>query len=292
MICPADKPILVAMEGGIATNFFSLDRYNAAMEVVRLTVYLDLVIFLNFAVDFLLILGTNRLCGYPLRLGRALMASAFGALYAGACFLPGFGFLGNSLWRLISLCGMGVIAFGINRATIRKTVLFVLLSMALGGISVGMGNGSLSTILLGAFGVFLMCAIGLRWKWMGQRYVDVVLRYGGKEKKITAMCDTGNTLKDPITGESVLVVGADMARAFLDLTQEDLVHPVTTMQMHPVSGLRLIPYRAVGQPNGMLLALRMDEVIIGKERAGTLVAFAPQNIGEAEGYQALTGGAI
>ena len=257
-----------------------------------MTVYLDLVILLNFAVDFLLILGTNRLCGYPMRAGRAVAAAVFGGLYAGVCMLPGFYFLGNVLWRTVSLALMGVIAFGVSGSTVRRIMLLVLLSMALGGAAMGMNENSLTGILLGAGGIFLMCAIGFRGKLSGQEFVDVVLRYRGKEKKLTAMLDTGNTLKDPITGESVLVVGADVAMTFLGLTEEALLNPITALEMQRICGLRLIPYRAVGQPNGMLLALRMDEVIIGKEKAGTLVAFAPQKIGTAEGYQALTGGVI
>lgn len=257
-----------------------------------MTVYLDLVILLNFAVDLLLLLGTNRLSGYPLRTGRAAAAAAVGGVYAGVCVLPGFAFFGNLLWRIVSLACMGVIAFGISGSTVRRVVLFVLLSMALGGAATGMNEKSLLGILLGAGGVFLLCAIGFRGRLTDQVFVDVVLRYRGKEKKLTAMRDTGNTLKDPVTGESVLVVGSDVAKAFLGLTEEALLSPVTALETQTITGLRLIPYRSVGQPNGMLLALRMDEVIIGKEKAGTLVAFAPQNICGSEGYQALTGGVI
>ena len=62
-----------------------------------MTVYLDLVVILNFGVDFLLLIGTNRLCGYPMKPGKAAFAAALGGLYAGCCVLPGFSFLGNTL---------------------------------------------------------------------------------------------------------------------------------------------------------------------------------------------------
>ena len=103
-----------------------------------MAVYLDLVILLNFLVDFLLLMGTNRLAGYPAGMGRAAAASVFGGLYGGACLIPGFQFLGNILWRVVSLGLMGALAFGLDRSTLRRCVLFVLLSMALGGAALGL----------------------------------------------------------------------------------------------------------------------------------------------------------
>ena len=66
--------------------------------------------------------------------------------------------------------------------------------------------------------------------------------------------------------------------------------PITTIEAQPTPGLRLIPYRAVGQSGGMLLALRVDEVVLDGVQAGRIIAFAPQILGNGEGYQALTGG--
>lgn len=257
-----------------------------------MTVYIDLVVLLNFGVDLLLLLGTNRLCGHPMRFGRSAAAAALGGVYGGVCVLPGFGFLGNGFWRIIFLAIMGTIAFGINGSALRRVILFVILSLALGGMAVGLQEKSLHSILLGAGGIFLLCHLGFCGKLAGQELVEVVLQYGGKTERLTALCDTGNTLKDPITGESVLVVGSDVAKKVAGLTEQELSSPISTMEEQKIHNLRLIPYRAVGQPNGMLLALRMDAVTIDKKNAGTLVAFAPQQIGRKEGYQALTGGVI
>ena len=54
-------------------------------EVDVLTVYLDLVMLLNFLVDFLLLLGTNRLSGFPAAPGRCALAAVFGSVYAAGC---------------------------------------------------------------------------------------------------------------------------------------------------------------------------------------------------------------
>ncbi len=257
-----------------------------------MTVYLDVVMGLNFAVDFLLLLGTNRLCGYPAKSGRCVAAAVLGGVYGGVCMLPGFAFLGNTLWRFVSLGIMAVIAFGFDMSALRRGVLFVFLSMALGGIALGLNSKGAAGLILAAGGVWVMCAFGFRGRVKCREYVSVNLSYGGRRRSLIALRDTGNTLKDPITGEAVLVVGSDVANKLLGLTREQLSSPIETVEKGIIPGLRLIPYRAVGQPHGMLLAARMDEVVIGKEPSGRLVAFAPQELGRNEGYQALAGGGL
>ena len=101
-------------------------------------VYLDMVMLLNCLVDYLLILGTNRLTGYPPEGARAAGSSLLGSIYAAACLFPDFRFLGNVLWRAVFLLLMAVLAFGWNLGAVRRGAVFILLSMALGGIAGGM----------------------------------------------------------------------------------------------------------------------------------------------------------
>lgn len=253
-----------------------------------MAVYLDLVIILNFLVDFLLLMGTNRLAGFPLGAGRCALGGALGGLYAGACLLRGFRFLGNGLWRLVFLALMAVTAFGTEKSALRRGILFLLLSLALGGVAEGLGDGSFGNLVLGAGLVALLCVLGFQGK-LGERYITLELRHGDRRCTLRALVDTGNTLKDPLTGQSVLVVGESAAKALLGLDSARLASPIETMQTVP--GLRLIPYRAVGQSNGMLLAAKM-EVKTGKQWESCLVAFAPQGIGNGTEYEALMGGRI
>jgi len=102
--------------------------------------------------------------------------------------------------------------------------------------------------------------------------------------------DTGNCLRDPVTGASVLVVGAQAARLLTGLTQQQLRSPLTTLGTIP--GLRLIPYRTVGTGAGLLLAMRFQNVRIGSWQGSTLVAFAPEGLEMGHPYQALTGGLL
>lgn len=255
-----------------------------------MAVYLDLAVALNYLVDFLLLMGTDRLSGHPASPGRSALGALLGAVYAGACLIPGFSFLGSTLWRISFLGLMAWIAFGTGKSAIRRGILFILLSMALGGIAVGLGNGSFWAIAAGAGLVWALCKFGFRGK-AGTEYVPIELSFGSKRKQILALRDTGNTLRDPVTGEPVLVVSSVIGEELLNLTEKQLRSPVKTVAAGVIPGLRLIPYRAVGQPAGMLPALRMDARINGKQKS-TMVAFAPMALSREGEYQALTGGAL
>lgn len=257
-----------------------------------LNVYLDLVMVLNFLVDDLLLLGTNRLSGFPASPWRCASAAALGAVYSGCCFLPGFRFLGNFLWRIVFLCLMAVIAFGWSSSAVKRGSVFLLLSMAMGGIALSMGRGDFLSLVLCALVCLMLCILSFGDRIGGREYVPLKLTYGDKTVSLIALRDTGNTLQDPVTGEQVLVISAEAANHLTGLTQKQLMHPLEALTRRPIPGLRLIPYHAVGQGEGMLLAKRFDQVTIGDRTQSALVAFAPEGLGRGDVYQALTGGVV
>lgn len=245
-----------------------------------MVIYLDAFMGLNFLVDLCLLLGVNRLAGHPPGVGRAAAAAALGGGYAGMSLVPGFTFLGNGLWRMVSLGLMGWTAFGADRSGFRRSVLFVLLSMALGGIALCMDTGGAGMVLCAA-GLALLCRMGLRLS--AQQFVPVSLTYGGRTVHLRALCDTGNTLSDPITGEAVTVLSPEIG-CRLGIPEEVLRDPAGAI----MPGIRLIPARTVGG-GGLLAAVRCERVTIGARAGGTIVAFARERFGNGE-YQALTGG--
>ena len=253
-------------------------------------IYLDLLILLNFLVDFCLLVGTNRFAGYPNGMKRCILGGILGGLYAGACMIPGFHFLGNEFWRLVSLVLMGGTAFGWNRSGLQRGAVFLILSLALGGIAAGMNGKSFLGLVTAGGMIWLLSRMGFRG---GQKeYVPIELSWNEKRMSLIALRDTGNNLRDPITGEQVLVAGADVGEKLLGLTRYQLAHPVETLASGCIPGMRLIPYTAVGQPGGILLAVRFQGAKIGNTYGDPLVAFAPDVLARGEVYQMLTGGAI
>lgn len=255
-----------------------------------MAVYLDLVMLLNFLVDFLLLLGTNRLSGFPAQPWRCGIAALLGAVYSGACLLPGFRFLGNLLWRCVSLCLMGSLAFGWNRSAFKRSGVFLLLSMAMGGIALSLGRGDVLSLVFCAVVCLLLSLVSFGGQIGGREYVPLKITHGDCSASLIALKDTGNTLKDPVTGAPVLVISPEASQQLTGLTRAQLQHPLETLMLRPVPGLRLIPYRSVGNPGGFLLAKRFEDVTIGDRKQSALVAFAAEGLGKGELYQALTGG--
>lgn len=253
-------------------------------------VYLDLVMILNFLVDFLLLLGTNRLSGFPSAPGRCAGSALLGAVYSGCCFLPGFRFLGNPLWRCVSLGVMSVLAFGTNAGVWKRSGIFLLLSMSMGGIALSLGRGDLVSLVLCGLLCLLLSFVSFGGQVGGREYVPLKILYEGRSVSLIALKDTGNTLRDPVTGEQVLVISPEAAESLTGLSARQLQHPLETMMGNPVPGLRLIPYHAVGNAGGFLLAKRFSDVEVGEKKRSALVAFAAEGLGKGEVYQALTGG--
>ena len=252
-------------------------------------IYLDLTAGLNFLVDLLLMMAADRLAGFPRCLRRLLPAAALGGIYSGVCLLPGFSFLGNGLWRTVVLGLMCLLGFGWDRSALRRGAVFLLLSMALGGMAMGFRQSRFSLLVPEAILLFLLCRLAFGGQIGGREYVPVTLSYGGQQHHLTALRDTGNSLRDPLTGEAVLVISRDWGRRLLGLTPEQLADPMHTLCLHPGLGLRLIPFHTVGG-SGMMLALPIEKAVIGNRKCRTLVAFSPQELGRGQLHQALTGG--
>ena len=179
-----------------------------------------------------------------------------------------------------------MVGFGMQRSSVRKGALYILLRLALDGISVGKDQVGFLVMGAGALGLCLICSIGFRGGW-GKRYVPVEMRHGDHLIRLTALYDTGHNLKDPMTGRSVMVVGPEVAEKIVGLTKDQLRTPTKTIRSLP--GGRLIPFKTISDPAGLLLAIPVPEVRIGSWKGSCLVAFAPERFGNGE-FEALTGG--
>ena len=237
----------------------------------------------RIAVDFFLILAANRCAGHSSGPLRPVVSAVLGGVHATACMQPELWLLNGSLWRLAVLILMCFIAFSGHSFFLRST-LFTLLRLSLDGLTANQGT------MMDIFWAGVLCVVvifGFRDKIGIRRMIPVELSHNGKTLKLDAFRDTGNTLRDPVTGRSVMVVDARIAQALTGLSEKELMHPVETMERKP--GFRLIPYRSVGQPTGMLLGLFVKKTRIGGTKGSALIALCPQILDEAGRFQALIG---
>lgn len=249
--------------------------------------YKMIMVMLNFMVDYLLLLGANRLCSHSPGGLRAAAASAIGAAHVWLCLLPGFTFLRGWVWRVVFLALMALVAFGMHRSAVPRAAIFGLLQLAVTGITAW---DSFWTVTLAALVIFLLCMAGKTGP--GKQFVPVKITQSGKTVELMALLDTGNTLQDPVSGKQVLIADAGTAARLLGLTEAELARPIDTLASGKWKGLRLIPYCAIGQPRGMLLGLKVDSLAVNGKASDSIVAFAPQIIGEGKTFQALAGGTL
>ena len=238
------------------------------------------VMLMVMLVDLLLLYATSGLLGSRTSLWRSLVASMVGAILAGLSLQKNFSVLSRFWGQLCVIVLTGTCAFGISKEGLKNLVLFTLLRLSVGGIA---GKEGTVSMLLGAAGIGFSCFCLSR----KSKFIPVELYYGGQTYRITALYDTGNALRDPITGKSVLVVDADIARGLTGLDADALRDPVASIVRFP--GLRLIPYQSVGN-SGFLLALQIPEAKVGNRKENILVALSPHRL--SHHYQALTGGTL
>jgi len=126
------------------------------------------------------------------------------------------------------------------------------------------------------------------------------VRMSGRIISFSALTDTGNSLADPMTGESVTICSINDAAELFDKKQKEILKKLSgfeeteIFQMLKRSGgevpFFLIPYKTVGKSSGLLIAFRPDEIYKnGKKTPGGLIGIVPKGIVEGKGYSAVTG---
>ena len=243
--------------------------------------HICVVALVAFAVDGLLLLGAAKLTCWQGKGVQLALGAMLAAVYTAACLWTGR--MSGGWQRFLCLVLVAVVSFGAGRKSIYPAMVYIAMSVGAGLLAKGLGDGH------GAVAGAIMAAVCLlRQEPSGER-VWVKLRYGTKELSFLALRDTGNYLRDPLTGESVLVLGADAAQALLGLELQQLQDPINTVAEGVVRGLRLLPVQTVAG-KGLLLVLRIPDAQIGGKRKSSLVAFAPCDMNERNGFYGLTGG--
>lgn len=293
---------------------------------VDMTVYVEAVIGLNLLVDLVLLALAGLCLGLPLRAGRLIASSLIGAAYA-LVYLASVPLLAGGGARLA--VGLLMVAVAYRPRGLRQLAtvfgMFCLASAAAGGFALALAGGSQSAaaggaIVLGPGGraaavlpYALAGSAGLVYLAGGalaksavwrRRCLDSLVIVGQQEVRFSALLDTGNELRDPLTRRPVLVVEyaaiscllPPQVRAGYALGRPEVV----AAALQPGSPgeswadrVRLLPFRSVGAAGGLLLGFRPDAVIVagphGMRRRldCLLVAVSPGSLGGGQAYQAL-----
>lgn len=259
-------------------------------------IYLDRLFLFNALIDYLLCLTAGRIAGLCLRRGRYALAGLFGGLYAAATLLPGLRALAGPVGKLASAALMALIAYGGERRFWRCAGIFLAVSAAFGGavwaISLGGGGQALPVSGRVLLLSFALCYGAVSLLFRGRHALpdrpraEVRLGFLGRECRFMALRDTGNSLRDPVTGRAVMLVSP---HALLPALPEAGAifsgDPVAALEraaaLPDLQGrLRLIPYAAVGT-TGLLPVFRPDSLTLdGQAEPDLLVAVSPSAAGD------------
>ena len=147
-----------------------------------------------------------------------------------------------------------------------------------GGIYTGDLKAGVLALFLGAsvFAVRRILAFVDRMKFYREHVFSVKIRIGSWEQTIEAFLDTGNGLRDPVSGKSVAVASSLL---WQKLKEEGVI---------TADRFRMIPYSAVGG-SGLLPAVRTDFLEFANTRCcGAFLAGAGEELKVAGGAFAET----
>lgn len=275
------------------TNYATTSIYNFAMDII----YIDRLFIINLITDYLLVLCSARVCGIVLKRSRYIASAFFGASFAALSILPEFEFLLLAPIKLCSGVLMALIAYGGEKKLLRCCLVFFSISMLFGGavwaVSLRSGGSigsytvmpvSFPVLVLSFSFVYALLSLVFRrtMKSCDKCVTNVTLEHNGSTVKLRTLCDSGNSLFDPITGSSILICPPDKASVLFPEYSDAFrtADASGIVCLDTASSFRLIPYSSVGNASGMLPAFRPEHITIdGQPRNDILVAVSPTDTG-------------
>lgn len=270
-------------------------------------IYADSMFLLNFAIDYLLLLATGKICTLVLRRWRMALAAVWGGLYAVLTVVLPEVFALASV-KIFSGVAIAAIAFGDQGRFLRTAAVFLAVAAGFGGAVYGAlslsGSPPTSSVILPLSSrtlllSFAICyaVFSLVFRGLGQRSAretgTVSLSLRGREARFRALRDTGNELRDSRGCPIVAAEWQAVAELFPELSQSQSLDPPTLLlDLSALPGMegrcRLFPCLTATTPQGLLPCFRPDSLLInGKKAPHALVAVVPGPLSSDGSYHAI-----
>lgn len=244
-------------------------------------VYADLYVLINACMDLLCLMLTASLLHRKIMRRRALLGAAVGGLYALGVLLVGLSGGWGIVLDLLAALGICACVFAEKRlrfvTLIKCTAAYALISALLGGIMTVLytflnrlklpleslrGDGLSGWMLAILAGISALVA----WKggaWLGRskrtKSVKIEAVILGKPITLLALVDSGNLLRDPVSGRGVIIAEREKLRGVLPEGFEE--KGGWMRQAEVACRVRMIPTQtATG--SGMLTAIVPDSLTV------------------------------
>lgn len=246
-----------------------------------MTIYLDVIMLENICMNYIILFATALIAKVKISQIRIILASLLGAIYAILSFAPILQIYTNLLFKiLISIIMIYIAFFPKNiKFLLKQLLLFYLVSFAFGGCAfcllyfikpqdILIRNGYLTgtypikIALLGGIVGFVI--VNIAFKLVKGKiskkdmFCDIEIFFKGKSIKIRAMIDTGNLLKDPISGMPVIVVEKSKLEAIIPKAIVNNLNTIlgggkesklTEEEKEYMPKFRVIPFSSLGKQN-------------------------------------------
>lgn len=226
---------------------------------------------------------------------RLLIASLLGSIYTLIVFFPNLQFMGRFLIKFSVSILMIIVAYNPDRFRefLKQLSTFYLISFAFAGTIIGIFYILKSKVSLSNFTFkdhnelfkFLILGIGLAIilirSILKNHFIKInkdncltkiSINLNNKKVHLTALVDTGNSLKEPITQKPVIIAEYNALKEILpDLVKKiysenkelDLNYVANIMEkLGDQVKLRLIPFKSLGNDNGILIGFVPDSINI------------------------------
>jgi len=262
---------------------------------MKTAVYLDVLFIINLIINYLLLLATSKIAKVSSPAWRIASGAFTGAVYAVMMFFPQIKAFYTVASKIAVSFIIVAVAFSIRKTRVfLKTVfIFYITSFIFGAVSLGVfyftGAGEGSVISNGIiyfnlpwriliFSSFLSYIV-IRTIWRIYKtdkmriYKKVDISLDGRKVTLTALVDTGNMLKDPLTQTPVVVAQFDrlqpiFSKSFREIYERMHDSPENIILSNEggemTSRLRIIPFSSLGTAQGLLLGFKPDSVIIDR----------------------------
>lgn len=291
-----------------------------------MTIYIDVVLIENLIMNFIILLATGIVLKEKIKTVRLLLASLLGAIYSVISYMSILEIYSNIILKIILSVVIVYVAF--NPQTMKKMwkdiLIFYLTSFVFGGAAFALiyivkpqdilmknglflGTYPLKTIVLGAIIAFIIIITAftiVRTKITKKdMFCKVEIQINGKKIETTAMLDTGNLLKEPITNTPVIVVEHTL---LYDCIPKEILNHLDEMlggefenipekiKEEYMAKLKFIPFSSLGKQNGMLLGMKAESVKIKdgereEEKDNVIVGIYNKSLTKRGEYRALLG---
>ncbi len=248
-------------------------------------IYLDVYVLTNLLMNFTMLYTAGSILIGPLRKLRVILGAFIGTLYATlVLFFPIRGVLGVALWALI-LLGMCRICLGAQPpgALFSCAAFTLLFSVTAGGILQALVNhgisvqGKMTLTLIATVAVATVSVIRYTTKKAEQKLKQTKARLTlclkDETVALSAFCDSGNLLQEPITGFPVVLLGKHLQdhALFRSYYSGEIPSPDNfyVIPIQTAAGSRLLygfrPQELTVEINGR--SIRTDRVILAADPA-------------------------